>query len=107
MKIRVGFVSNSSDCSFVCVICGNEEDGWDWNDTPRSNDMGICENGHILCREHFSYKKTKIDIVNDKVPAKFCPLCKLGVADLKHFLMKNKGRTVDDLMEELYGDDCR
>jgi len=29
MKIRNGFVSNSSSCSFTCCRCGDTESGWD------------------------------------------------------------------------------
>jgi hypothetical protein len=29
MKIRQGFVSNSSSSSFVCSVCGVSESGWD------------------------------------------------------------------------------
>lgn len=44
MKIRLGFVSNSSSCSFTCPVCGNSQFGWDWDEDP------ICEECevHIL-----------------------------------------------------------
>ena len=41
MKIRAGFVSNSSSCSFVCHVCGDEVSGVEiefaWCE------LGICE----------------------------------------------------------------
>lgn len=45
MKIRHGFVSNSSSCSFVCPICGYTQSGWDWDDPP------VCDRceGKIVC----------------------------------------------------------
>lgn len=39
MKIRTGFVSNSSSSSFVCDVCGNIESGWDLG----LNDAEMCE----------------------------------------------------------------
>ena len=51
MKIRKGFVSNSSSSSFVCDICGNAESGYD----ASARDVGFlsCENGHSYCESHF------------------------------------------------------
>lgn len=44
MKIRQGFVSNSSSSSFICVICGNVESGWDLSLSDVN--MRQCINGH-------------------------------------------------------------
>jgi len=32
MKHRLGFVSNSSSCSFTCPVCDNSWEGWDWDE---------------------------------------------------------------------------
>ena len=50
MKIRNGFVSNSSSSSFVCNVCGNVESGMD----ASASDLGMpeCVNGHIFCDGH-------------------------------------------------------
>lgn len=50
MKIRTGFVSNSSSSSFVCDICGCVESGYDLS----MSDAGymMCENGHTFCNTH-------------------------------------------------------
>ncbi len=47
MKIRNGFVSNSSSSSFVCDFCGRTEDGYD----ICLQDIGMkkCKAGHIFC----------------------------------------------------------
>lgn len=47
MKIRTGFVSNSSSSSFTCNVCGDAESGWDAD--PREFEWIICVNGHIVC----------------------------------------------------------
>ena len=44
MKVRNGFVSNSSSSSFVCNICGAIESGYDAS--IKDFDMEMCENGH-------------------------------------------------------------
>lgn len=50
MKIRVGFVSNSSSSSFVCSICGEEVSGYDMS----LEDAGMkqCVNNHCWCDSH-------------------------------------------------------
>lgn len=50
MKIRKGFVSNSSSSSFICEVCGEVESGYD----ASASDVGFsfCENGHSFCQEH-------------------------------------------------------
>lgn len=50
MKIRQGFVSNSSSSSFTCNVCN-------YNITERDlsildTDMWQCEGGHTFCEEH-------------------------------------------------------
>jgi hypothetical protein len=42
MKLRNGFVSNSSSCSFLCCRCNHYFSGWDWDDDP------VCP----ACGEH-------------------------------------------------------
>ena len=46
MKIRRGFVSNSSSSSFICEISGEISSGWDM--TLRETEMMECEKGHIF-----------------------------------------------------------
>ena len=47
MKIRTGFVSNSSSSSFVCDLCGRTETGWDIS--LEEAEMIECVNGHVIC----------------------------------------------------------
>lgn len=50
MKIRKGFVSNSSSSSFVCNACGETASGWDMDLSEAG--MRECENGHTYCISH-------------------------------------------------------
>ena len=52
MKIRNGFVSNSSSSSFVCDVCGSTESGMDAS--PHDFDMETCCGGHTFCMDHAS-----------------------------------------------------
>jgi len=50
VKIRNGFVSNSSSSSFTCDVCGYTESGMDLCLSDISMDQ--CENGHNVCDSH-------------------------------------------------------
>jgi hypothetical protein len=50
MKIRTGFVSNSSSSSFVCQVCGETYSGWDA--TLTDAEMESCDKGHLYCASH-------------------------------------------------------
>jgi hypothetical protein len=50
MKKRMGFVTNSSSSSFVCVICGNVESGYDASLSDCN--MVQCKCGSVFCTSH-------------------------------------------------------
>jgi hypothetical protein len=50
MKVRYGFVSNSSSSSFTCLVCGKTESGRDVS--PRDFGFVSCNNGHMICDGH-------------------------------------------------------
>ena len=76
MKIRGGFVSNSSSTSFVCNLCNRSEFGWDW-DEACGHGMAVCEHGHMMCIEHFDHPD-HIELYKDiEVESKYCPICNL------------------------------
>lgn len=85
MKIRSGFVSNSSSSSFVCELCGHTESGWD----ASLEDCGFvqCVNGHTLCEdEAYEYDEKDAD---DCIPETSCPICLFEVSskkDIKKYL---------------------
>lgn len=81
MKIRSGFVSNSSTSSFVCGICGESYEGWDAYPTDPAYNCSVCPNGHIMCNEHLKDVKIEPDMVKgcdcdfDRDKCKYCPIC--------------------------------
>jgi len=102
MKYRVGFVSNSSSSSFVCVICGEEHSGMDVG--LEEAEMVECDNGHIFCVEHLIKKNEQGEevyseygepITNEDdedededygewryhIPPAHCPVCQFQAAD--------------------------
>jgi len=50
MKIRLGFVSNSSSSSYTCDICGNTESGYDQG--PDELGFAECVERHTFCKDH-------------------------------------------------------
>ena len=52
MKIRTGFVSNSSSTSFMCEVCKLEVEGY--NGSLSGAMMGECLNRHTICIDHIS-----------------------------------------------------
>lgn len=78
MKVRSGFVSNSSTSSFICDVCGEvyaERDA-----CISDAEMFECENGHTICNSHMvnENKYDELEDPNDyEVPAEFCPVCQL------------------------------
>lgn len=118
MKVRKGFVSNSSSTSFICDVCGENASGMDMG--LEDADMYECENGHTFCRaesigntivgedgEKIIAEKTFV--IGDEedaseVPEKNCPCCSFKAVsnyDLIDYLLKETGNTKEDVAKEL------
>jgi len=82
MKTRIGFVSNSSSCSFVCDVTGRTESGWDA--CPSDFSMFVCEKGHTISSGYLidaDLDDAEADMEecnengNYDLPSKYCPIC--------------------------------
>jgi len=69
MKIRNGFVSNSSSSSFICEVCGQDASGYDMCLSEAG--MYTCDNGHTFCEDHaLAYESQKefcIGLINSRI----------------------------------------
>lgn len=107
MKVRIGFVANSSSSSYVCDVCGVVEGGYD--STPSDFDMIGCDGGHLICCEHaleHPHKSHTNQYEDTTLFQHSCPLCMLvNVRDalLVRYLLNEigGGRTKDDLILEV------
>lgn len=61
MKIRTGFVSNSSSSSYICEICGRSASGWDLSASEA--EMVTCEEGHLICSSHVQHDAFAKEVV--------------------------------------------
>jgi len=105
MKIRTGFVSNSSSSSFVCDVCGHAEEIRDSDFSYAS--IIHCENGHVICRDELiDWKEETIysDEYGDCVEEKYCPICQFEVSgkyDIQRYFLKTTNITEDEVFESI------
>lgn len=111
MKIRNGFVSNSSSSSFICEICGAVESGMDIS--LRECKMVQCKNGHVFheaCLDEES-KNILTELSEDEnteypyeMDISFCPVCQLRVLtndDASFYLEKVLGMTYEQVLNDI------
>lgn len=108
MKIRKGFVSNSSSSSFICDLTGSFESGWD----AGLNDFNMvqCVNGHTFIFD--GYPKVEEWVAdsdanadsNYELPEELCPICnrsaKIILVNRLKKEMKNLRLTLEDFKDE-------
>ena len=100
MKIRLGFVSNSSSSSFVCDVCGREDSGYDLG--LEEAGMKECENGHTFCDDHQEKSGNEED--RYECPPEICPVCNFKVLldfDLGNYLLKKIGTSRSSILGEI------
>lgn len=77
MKVRHGFVSNSSSSSFICDVTSEERQGMDIS--LEDAGMYCCENEHYFLEEFLigDIPEDKDDEYDGRyeIPAKHCPIC--------------------------------
>lgn len=78
MKVRKGFVSNSSSSSFICDLTGADVSGKDLS--LNECDMVQCINNHIFFYEGYPMIEEWINSdeneeYNYSLPAELCPIC--------------------------------
>lgn len=113
MKIRTGFVSNSSSSSFVCDVCGESVGGWDLSLSEA--EMCECINNHTICQEHSDQERISAaeeaaeeadedcDFIYE-LPAELCPCCSfenVATSDLVAFLLMWAGSTREQVAEKM------
>ena len=121
MKIRSGFVSNSSSSSFICDVCGRVIFT---NSSSISNEhMCMCENDHIFCyneavnielscdvyQKKYRIYKNFIDLIENNdydIPSIYCPICQMqeiSNSDLLDYIFKkyeNKEKIIENIKKE-------
>lgn len=120
MKIRHGFVSNSSSSSFTCDVCGHSEAGYDLSHYDAC--MHECENGHTICQDDLLVEVSVLEeevkkLVEEnpdeydeqetiwyEMPEKYCPICAMvqfSNYDLKRYLKKKTNITEAEAFESV------
>lgn len=108
MKIRKGFVSNSSSSSFVCEICNRTETGFDWSLSDA--DMVECENYHTFCSTHMldvqieDAENDEVDEDEHYISEKFCPICnfvEMSYSDIRRYFNATTSIKEEDVFAEI------
>jgi len=105
MKIRNGFVSNSSSSSFTCSVCGGDECGYDMS--YRELGMIRCKNGHIIheeCIDKDVLKEITENTARGDFDTKYCPICQfksLSDCDAIRFLKHVLGYSDESILKNI------
>lgn len=109
MKVRNGFVSNSSTSSFICEICGAVEAERDVN----CRDVGMleCKNKHVICEDHVTeevFDEIEEFFLKEEddsyFPIIYCPICNMKIPsekDITSYLKIKSGKSDEELFVEI------
>jgi hypothetical protein len=104
MKIRTGFVSNSSSSSFVCLKCEESHEGYDGDYGDIKN--LACEYGHDFCSECISLPEDERDDYSQEFSSTFCPVCTFKLLtdfDARRWLLRKYKTRKEEVLEEIKG----
>lgn len=97
MKIRSGFVSNSSSSSFICGVCKTVETGYDGEYNIETT---MCDYGHEWCAKH----DLKSSILSTEQKVKIISSDEYFVKNLKdedvEFLKSDNKEEIDGIFEQ-------
>lgn len=114
MKLRIGFISNSSSSSFICQISGEEVCGMDIS--MYDAQMAQCERGHLMCQSYIEIYTTNKSINEEwndwkehddwryDFPSKFCPICGLDhilESDALSYLLRKTNINFNTIKQEI------
>jgi hypothetical protein len=103
MKIRNGFVSNSSSSSFVCDVCGTVESGMDAS--ASDFEMTQCTADHCFCDSHTKdLPETTPQMIRENITAQINE-CTYTSAEDKAVSLQTLADTEDEYLEDLLRDD--
>jgi hypothetical protein len=96
MKVRLGFVTNSSSTSYICEVCGTQEEGYDG---APDGWFSCYEHGHTMC--HACLKELHVIDADEEDNCPFCKLEMLCDSDMSRYLLKTKGITRETVFAEI------
>lgn len=103
MKIRSGFVSNSSSSSFVCAIC----DGAEYGELDEVEMVECPKCGNIIhyhcCSDYEKVERAAMKS-GGECPEELCPICSFSVIaryDKLKYVFKKLGITEQDAENEI------
>lgn len=83
MKLRSGFVSNSSSSSYVCEVCDETFEAWD-EGISHFNLVMCDEYDHLFCEDHRinpnedgKYTMYEDEDDGNRIDSKHCPICQM------------------------------
>lgn len=97
MKLRKGFVSNSSSSSFICDVCGDCSEVYEGE--SEEGPVNQCKEGHSWHDECFPINGSRYE-----VSEKDCPICsmkKISPTDFTKYLVNKTGKTVEQIEEDI------